>query len=99
MGLVADRGDSGEQHEDQIKHLETHLGYPPRHHQHIRQHCYHYMGQESKICTKNSSRINIAILVLFQTDNYQLTVFPQYAFFVYMLTASMLWSCICEFFD
>ena len=49
MALVADRGDSGEQHEDQIKHLETHLGYPPRHHQHIRQHRDHYIGQESKV--------------------------------------------------
>ena len=49
MALVADRGDSGEQHEDQIKHLETHLGYLPRHHQHIRQHRDHYIGKESKI--------------------------------------------------
>ena len=70
MALVADRGDSGEQHEDQIKHLETHLGYLPRHHQHIRQHRDHYIGQGEQDI-KNSSRMSIALLVLFQT----LTVF------------------------
>ena len=42
--------------------------------------------------TKNSSRINIAFLVLFQTLTVFWLFFPKYAFSVYMPTASMLWS-------